>query len=125
MAKSREAEPTCTRNSSESVECCQLEAKEETLPGHRRAASASADIGAWKIAVADDAFPPTSSNIQVDPPPRKIPSVSGFLITMESATKLKWSNNGYRKLKVTDRHSEVDTALSHSEPLSRVGGTFI
>ncbi|KAK1427494.1 hypothetical protein QVD17_16180 [Tagetes erecta] len=31
-------------------------------------------------------------------PPRKIPSFSGLLNTLESASKLKWPNNGYRKL---------------------------
>lgn len=115
----KQSEPTCSQNSPKSTECCQLEAKEEKLPGHRRTASASADIASWKIAVADDPFPQTSSNIQVDPPPRKIPSFSGFLNTMESASKLKWSKNAYRKLKPTDRQSEVDTALPQSQPLTR------
>ncbi|CAK9155404.1 unnamed protein product [Ilex paraguariensis] len=94
------------------------EVREEKVPGHRRTASASADIGAWKIAVNDDAFVQSSSNVQPEPTPRKIPSFSGFLNTMESASKLKWSKNVYRKLKITD-HQEADISLPKSEHLTR------
>lgn len=116
----KQSEHTCSRNSPESAGCLQLENKEEKLPGHRRTASASADIGSWKIAITDDGFP-QSSNMQVYPPPRKIPSFSGFLNTLESAAKSKWPKNAYRKLKLTDRHAEVDTTLPQSQPLARVG----
>uniref|UniRef100_A0A5B7A0N4 Syntaxin 6/10/61 N-terminal domain-containing protein n=3 Tax=Davidia involucrata TaxID=16924 RepID=A0A5B7A0N4_DAVIN len=107
------------KNSRHSVEQGLLEAREEKLPGHRRTASASADIGAWKIAVADELFPQISSNGQPEVPPRRVPSFSGFLTTMETASKLKWSKNGYRKLKLTDRHQEVDNTLSQSQQLTR------
>uniref|UniRef100_A0A7N0SXJ3 Syntaxin 6/10/61 N-terminal domain-containing protein n=1 Tax=Kalanchoe fedtschenkoi TaxID=63787 RepID=A0A7N0SXJ3_KALFE len=73
--------------------------------GHRRTASASADMEAWKISVADDvAYPVGSNNCRPDPPPRRIPSVLGLLSTMgmESASKFNWPVNGYRKLKVAD-----------------------
>lgn len=88
---------------------------EEKFVGHRRTASASADIGSWNIAVSDDAL----DNTQPGPPPRKVPSLSGFLNTMESAAKLKFAKNGYRKLKVTDCHNEVDASLPHTQELSR------
>lgn len=116
----KQSEHTCSRNSPESAGCCQLENKEEKLPGHRRTASANADISSWKIAVIDDSFP-QSSNMQVYPPPRKIPSFSGFLNTLESAAKSKWPKNAYRKIKLTDRHAEADTTLPQSQPLARVG----
>lgn len=106
----------CSRNLPHSVEWGVVEPKEDKHSGHRRTASASADIGAWKIAVADDDFPPIA---QPQQPPRKVPSLSGFLNTMESASKFKWSKNGYRKLKFTDHHQEADTNLSESQPLTR------
>lgn len=111
--------PDCLKNPSNHVDRSLAEANEEKLLGHRRTASASADIGAWKIAVSDDV-----SNMQPQPPPRKIPSFSGFLNTMESATKLKFAKNGYRKLKTTDCHHEADTSLPQTQQLSRVSICF-
>ncbi|CAI9267126.1 unnamed protein product [Lactuca saligna] len=74
-------------------------AKEKKFSMHRRAASASADIGSWKITVDDDVGKDEKA-------PRKIPSFSGLLNTLEyTASKLKWPKNGYRKLK-----QEVDVA---------------
>lgn len=89
------------------------------LSGHRRSASASADIGSCKISVGDDSFNPSSSNEKPGPMPRKVPSFSGFLNTMESATtQLKWPRNGFRKLKLLDRGQEEDT-LPQSKPLTK------
>lgn len=107
----------CSKNSHHLLECNLVEAMEEKLPGHRRTASASADIGSWKIAVTDDAFPQSSSG-HIGPSPRKIPSFSGFLNTMEAASKLKWPKNGYRKLKNMDHPQEADST-SQSLPLTR------
>ncbi|KAG8377521.1 hypothetical protein BUALT_Bualt08G0041600 [Buddleja alternifolia] len=110
----------CSRSSFTSVELDLVESKEEKFKGHRRTASANADIGSWKIAVADNSFPHDSSGVQHDPPPRKIPSFSGFLNTMEtSMSQLKWSKNGYKKLKLCDRHQEADTTLPRSQNLTR------
>ncbi|CAK9182854.1 unnamed protein product [Ilex paraguariensis] len=107
--------PEHTKNLTHFVE---RKAREEKFPGHRRTASASADIGAWKIAVTDDAFPQGSTNVQPEPTPRKVPSFSGFLYTMESASKLKWPKNGYRKLKLPDRQ-EANASLPKSQHLTR------
>ncbi|CAH9144887.1 unnamed protein product [Cuscuta epithymum] len=88
---------------------------EEKMAGHRRTASASADIGSWKIAVTDDV-----ANTQAGPPPRKVPSFSGFLNTMECAAKFKFGKNGYRKLKTTDCHNDVvDATLPRTQELPR------
>uniref|UniRef100_A0A1J3I9E6 Syntaxin-61 n=1 Tax=Noccaea caerulescens TaxID=107243 RepID=A0A1J3I9E6_NOCCA len=71
--------------------------------GHRRTASASA----WNIAVSDDGLlqkPPTD-----EPPvrpPRKVPSVSGFLNYMEPGSK-----NCIRKWKALDRQGDSDAML--------------
>ncbi|XP_071724010.1 uncharacterized protein [Rutidosis leptorrhynchoides] len=96
-----------------------LEASSAKSYGHRRAASASADISAWNIAIAGDAYPQNSSNGHFVLPPRKVPSVSGFLNSMGSVSKLKWSKNGFRKWKVTDSHQEDDTALLEPAQLER------
>lgn len=79
---------------------------------HRRTASAGADIGSWNITIDDDA---TVGGVDEkrEQPPRKIPSFSGFLNTIESVSKSQWSSNGYRKLKV------IDQKLPETLPVSR------
>ncbi|KAL8261121.1 hypothetical protein R6Q59_025170 [Mikania micrantha] len=71
-----------------------VDAKDK-FSGHRRTASASADICSWKINVDNDNF---FSDGKIEKPHRKMPSFSGLLNTLESASKLKWPNNGYMKL---------------------------
>ncbi|KAL7116960.1 hypothetical protein ACP275_03G040100 [Erythranthe tilingii] len=112
----------CSRSSSHLVELGEVECKEEKfpLPGHRRTASAGADIGSWKIMLPFDILPHDSSCVNTDKPPRKVPSFSGFLNTMESSmAQLKWPKNGYKKLKVTDRPKEADTILPRAPNLTR------
>lgn len=115
----RESAPDCSKNSCGSSEWGSREAREEKSHGHRRTASASADIGSWKIAVYDDSHLPSSSNMMIEQPVRKIPSFSGFISSLESASKLKWSKNGFRKWKAVDRHEDVDAALLRSSQLTR------
>ncbi|KAI3726636.1 hypothetical protein L1987_66435 [Smallanthus sonchifolius] len=79
---------------------------------HRRTASAGADIGAWNIEVADDVSVGGVDG-KTEQTPRKTPSFSGFLNTMEFASKLQWSKNEYRKLKV------IDQKLPETQPVSR------
>lgn len=78
---------------------------------HRRTASAGADIGSWSIDVNNDVSV-GGFDEKTEQPPRKTPSFSGFLNTMEFASKL--SKNGYRKLKVIDH-----VKLSETLPVSR------
>ncbi|MED6217291.1 hypothetical protein PIB30_016277 [Stylosanthes scabra] len=92
------------------------EAKEDRLSTHhRRAASASADIGSWKIAVSDDAQQWSSSSGSSGPLP-KVASLSAFLSSMGSVPVLKWPRNGYRKL----NNKETDNALLPMTELNRV-----
>ncbi|CAN4095343.1 unnamed protein product [Withania somnifera] len=107
--------PEYSKSSSNLVDGSQIETNDEKFPGHRKTVSACGDIGAWKIAVADDSYgkQPASS-------PRKIPSTQGLFNCMESATKLKWSKNSYRKLRFTsDDHQEADCILPQSQPSTR------
>ncbi|KAM4121603.1 hypothetical protein ACB094_01G018200 [Castanea mollissima] len=106
-----------TKNSRHSVECGSMEAGDGKSLGHRRTASASADIGAWKILVPDEGC--QQSNEQTVLPVRKIPSFSGFLNSVESVSKLKLSKNGFRKWKAMDRQQEADTALLRPPQLPR------
>ncbi|WMV57093.1 hypothetical protein MTR67_050478 [Solanum verrucosum] len=107
--------PEYSKSSSNLVDGSQVDTKDEMYSGHRKTASACGDIGAWKIAVADDIC-----GKQPAPPPRKIPSIQGLLNCVESATKLKWSKNGYRKLRFnSDDHQEADCTLPQSLPLTR------
>lgn len=110
----------CSKNLQDSAELGSVEAREDKSHGHRRTASASADIGSCKIVVPDDGCQQNSSNGQTVLPFRKIPSLSGFLSSMEYASKLKWSKNGFRKWKAMDRQHEADTAFLQSPQLSRV-----
>ncbi|GER57621.1 syntaxin/t-SNARE family protein [Striga asiatica] len=111
---------TSSRSSAHLVELDQVSGKKEKFPGHRRTASASADIGSWKIMVPDDVLTHSQSKINPDPPPRKIPSISSFLNTMESSvSQLKWSRNGYKKLTVTDQPQELDATLPKHQSLTR------
>ncbi|KAK1554195.1 hypothetical protein Q3G72_009140 [Acer saccharum] len=115
----QDSTPECSKKSSQLNEQGSVEAREEKPCGHRRTASASADISAWKISINDDSNQQNTSNGQPTLPPRKIPSVSGFLNTIESATKLKWPKNGIRKWKAIDRFQDADTALLRSSQLTR------
>ncbi|XP_047978934.1 uncharacterized protein LOC125220841 [Salvia hispanica] len=109
----------CSRSSSHLVELAQVDGKGDKFSGHRRAASASADIGTWKIVVADDVLHNPSS-AKPDTPHRKIPSFSGLLDTMESSmSQLNWSKNGYKKLKVTDGPQEAGVTLPRAPNLTK------
>ncbi|XP_027369187.1 uncharacterized protein LOC113875002 isoform X2 [Abrus precatorius] len=94
------------------------ESEEEISHGHRRVASASADISSWKISVSDDAQQWSSSSGSSGPM-HKVASLSGFLSSMESVSKLKWPGNGYRKLKVEDPRKGTDSALLSTAQLNR------
>lgn len=73
---------------------------------HRRAASATADISAWNIAVSDDGLLQKPPDEPLVLPPRKIPSVSGFLNYMDPGSK-----QCVRKWKALDRQGDSDAAL--------------
>ncbi|GAB4839337.1 hypothetical protein Ancab_028864 [Ancistrocladus abbreviatus] len=90
------------------------------LSGHRRTASANADIGSWKIMVNEDEFSQNSSNRQVEMvTPRRAPSFSGLMDKMESMSKWKLPKNGFRKWKTADRQQDDDVALLRSHQLGK------
>ncbi|KAF8107908.1 hypothetical protein N665_0116s0113 [Sinapis alba] len=79
------------------------ERKQLSLNGHRRAASATPDIGAWNITVSDDGLPQKPPGEPLVRPPRKVPSVSSFLNHMEPT-------NCVRKWKALDRQGDSDAS---------------
>ncbi|XP_021903324.1 uncharacterized protein LOC110818686 isoform X1 [Carica papaya] len=109
--KDKESAVDHSKNSSNQVEWSSLEVSEGKCDGHRRTASASADIGAWKIAISDDGYLQNPTNGHCQQPPRKTPSFAGFLNSMEFATNLKWPKSNVRKWKAMDRQPEKDTTL--------------
>ncbi|XP_026397987.1 uncharacterized protein LOC113293619 [Papaver somniferum] len=110
------AMPECSKNSSRSAEAEAKETKEEKLIGHRRTASASADIGTWKIGIADDSFHHVPLNPQPDRPPPRILSFSGLLNPVEITTKIK---NASTKWKPGDCHQAEDAIPLHTAQLTR------
>lgn len=97
-----------------------MEGKDVKTPGHRRTASASADIGSWDISVFEDKSKRDCSNGRAEPPPRRVPSCSGFVsVAMESAPKLMLPKNGFRKLKAVERQQDDDVALLNPQDMSR------
>ncbi|KAF5792258.1 putative syntaxin 6 [Helianthus annuus] len=92
--------------------CSNNQSSENKFSKHRRTASAGADLVSWNIEVADDVSVGGVVG-KTEQPPRKTPSLSGFLNTMEFASKLQLSKNGYRKLK------PVDYKLPETQPVSR------
>ncbi|KAI0525100.1 hypothetical protein KFK09_004491 [Dendrobium nobile] len=86
-----------------------LEMMEDKLKGHRRAASACADLGVWKISVSTEESPRKLSDKQANLPPPRILSLSE-LKTVESAPKPKWYRNGFRKWKAVS-HEDMEQSI--------------
>lgn len=82
-----------------SVQLNPLEGREEKqFPGHRRTASANADIGSSSVKIAVSAVG-NADNAAV-PPSNSNASFSGSVNSLESSSSFSWSKkNGYRKLK--------------------------
>ncbi|KAJ0963444.1 hypothetical protein J5N97_028566 [Dioscorea zingiberensis] len=87
--------------------------KEGRVHGHRRTASASADIEAWKISVL------SGEDERPNLPPPKIPSFSCLNRVMESTSKMKWPKNGFRKWKGGDQVHEEESIPLRNHQLSR------
>lgn len=117
--RSLELTPSFLKNSSYAAGLHLMEGKDVKSASHRRTASASADIGSWNIVVSDDKVTHDSSSGSTEPPPRRVPSYSGFISSVESASKLKLPKNGFRKWKAADKQQEDDVALLRSQELSR------
>jgi len=97
------------------------DAAQEKSLGHRRAASADADISSWKITVSDGVQQSGSSNGSSGAiPMHKVASLSGFFGSVRTISKLKWSKNGYRKLKPVNHCEETDSELLQSAGLNGV-----
>ncbi|XP_039117010.1 uncharacterized protein LOC120252879 [Dioscorea cayenensis subsp. rotundata] len=90
-----------------------LSKKEGRVHGHRRTASASADIEAWKISVT------RTEDERPSRPPPKIPSFSCLNKVAESTLKMKWPKNGFRKWKGGDQLQPEESIPLRNHQLSR------
>ena len=90
------------RGGRRSNEMLKKDVKEERFNGHRRTASACAEMGAWKILVPNADHQPSLS-------PPKMPSLSCLMNDLESSSKVKWSKNVFKKLKGGDQHQQDDS----------------
>ncbi|CAN0905568.1 hypothetical protein LINGRAHAP2_LOCUS23757 [Linum grandiflorum] len=108
-----------SKDSNHSVECGCPEAKEETSYGHRRSSSAGANISAWMIPIGEASVKQDFVEADIQRPPRKIPSLSTIVGSIESMPKLKWPKNSVRKWKAMDRCEESDSIPLHSSQLTR------
>ncbi|KAL9257705.1 Syntaxin-61-like protein [Drosera capensis] len=89
-----------------------MEGKDGKSLGHRRTASASPEIGSWKIVVDEKGFVENSSNGQVElVTPRRVPSFSALIGSMGTLPILKLPINGFRKWKAADYHQKDDISL--------------
>ncbi|XP_072987404.1 uncharacterized protein [Typha latifolia] len=104
----KNGEDECVKNVNNVKGFGRLEKKQEKLQGHRRTASASADIGSWKILVSDEDAPRRSFEEQPRLPPLKIPSLSCLTKALESKPKMKWSGNVFRKCKGGDHQQAAE-----------------
>lgn len=98
-----------------------VEVNNGKVSGHRRSASASADISSWNVTIGEDELASHSSARNVEVPPRRVPSFSAFVGAVESDPKFKVLKNGFRKWKPADcKQQEDDVALLRSQQQSRV-----
>ncbi|CAN1164028.1 hypothetical protein LINPERPRIM_LOCUS32953 [Linum perenne] len=111
--------PGFSKDSSNSVECSCPDTKEDMSYGHRRTASAGVDTSAWKISIDEEKGQQNLAEADVQRPPKKIPSLSVIVSSIESMPKLKWPKNGFRKWKAMDRYEESDSIPLHSSHFTR------
>ncbi|KAK9163732.1 hypothetical protein Syun_004634 [Stephania yunnanensis] len=117
----------CSSNSCRSIDIDLKESKEVRPYGHRRTASASADIGALrKCETSDESFWRLSTDKRKpDQAPPRVPSFSGMLSTAESMPKNQWLKNGSRKCwKLQDVSESVDRIPLQSHQMGRGVNAF-
>ncbi|WOL05133.1 hypothetical protein Cni_G13856 [Canna indica] len=109
------------RKSDQNVdEISRLRAKEKKVKGHRRIASASADIGSWKISLYPEDAPYTSeASAGVLPP--KISSFSCLMKALEPKSSITLPN-GFRKWKGIDYHDEELIPLKNHQISQGISG---
>ncbi|XP_010906264.1 uncharacterized protein [Elaeis guineensis] len=104
-------EAECLKNFCDSYELGKEGREEEKVQGHRRAASANADIGVWKISVSDEEAPRRSFDERPNLPPPKISSLSCLTKALESTSRMNLSKNGYRKWKGGVQHQDDEELI--------------
>ncbi|XP_006662277.1 uncharacterized protein LOC102706505 [Oryza brachyantha] len=114
-----------SNDSSGSAESGLVSAKEETAPGHRRTASAYADIGVWCITIPDEGN--GIDELSIDDLPKaplvKSPSSSALVNALQS--KPRKTKNGARKWTGADQQDVVESLpLTNSHSCQGFDGLF-
>ncbi|KAG1368596.1 hypothetical protein COCNU_14G010640 [Cocos nucifera] len=93
--------------------------EEKKVQGHRRTASANADMGVWKISFSDEEALRISFDERSKLPPIKIPSLSCLTKALESTSRMNLSKNGYRKWKGGVQHQDEELIPLRNNRLSQ------
>uniref|UniRef100_A0A0E0B987 Syntaxin 6/10/61 N-terminal domain-containing protein n=1 Tax=Oryza glumipatula TaxID=40148 RepID=A0A0E0B987_9ORYZ len=115
-----------SNDSSGSAESGLVSTKEETAPGHRRTASAYADIGSWTITIPDEANGINEESFVDLPkvPLVKSPSSSVLMIAFQSKPRMK-AKNGAKKWAGADQQDVVESLpLTNSHSCQGFDGLF-
>jgi hypothetical protein len=93
--------------------------------GHRRAASASADIGSWSMSIPNECEGTTEqlSDGSDKLPLHKIVKTCALTSTLQSKTRTKWKNGAVRWAGSNQQDVEEAIPLNTSQ-LSQVSGSY-
>uniref|UniRef100_A0A0E0EWS9 Syntaxin 6/10/61 N-terminal domain-containing protein n=1 Tax=Oryza meridionalis TaxID=40149 RepID=A0A0E0EWS9_9ORYZ len=115
-----------SNDSSGSAESGLVSTKEETAPGHRRTASAYADIGSWTITIPDETNGIDEQSFDDLPkvPLVKSPSSSVLMNAFQSKPRMK-AKNGAKKWAGADQQDVVESLpLTNSHSCQGFDGLF-
>ncbi|XP_020576716.1 uncharacterized protein LOC110022226 [Phalaenopsis equestris] len=118
VSRMTEEASVCSKKSCHANLLRSAELMEDSLKGHRRVASACADLGVWTISVSAEESPLKLSDTQPNLPPPRILSLSE-LGTEESAAKPKWYRNGFRKWKAVSYEDMEESIPLQNHQISR------
>lgn len=115
-----------SNDSSGSAESSLALVKEDSTPGHRRAASAYADIGLWSILISNEGngLAEQSSVDQHKAPFAKSPSSFVFMNALQSKPRMKYKSVSKKWAGVDQQDSEESLPLTNSQLGQGDGGCF-
>ncbi|TVU47998.1 hypothetical protein EJB05_07617 [Eragrostis curvula] len=113
-----------SKDSSGSTELGLGRVKEDMRPGHRRAASASADIGSWSISIPDECEGVAESDGPQNVPLLKIVKNSALTSALQSKPRMKCKNGAVRWAGVDQQDVEEAAPLRSSQLSQELDGCF-
>ncbi|XP_072991271.1 uncharacterized protein [Typha latifolia] len=119
--QNKEASIDFVKNSRQSTELSSWDMREERLKGHRRVASAGADIGSWNISIPSEGED-TSERSSDDCPNMALPKILSYSAlngALESKPRMKWYRNGLRKWKGCNQNDAEESIPLRNHQLSQ------